>query len=192
MGCDIHLKLERRLKKEKVWNKYYTEKCEWKPCKNYPYDKTWGNRIYGMFAALADVRNYSDWNIKPLPIRGMPEDACDNTLKCYGYQVVDKIEYEWQEDTCVLASDAEKWVKDGWSEYFEIDGTKYVSGPDWHSPNWCTTQEMEDCINQVFKDENGNWKSTGEPYEWLALLGAMKGYEATGEYECRAVFWFDN
>lgn len=51
---------------------------------------------------------------------------------------------------------------------------------------------MEDCINQVFKDENGNWKSTGEPYEWLALLGAMKGYEATGEYECRAVFWFDN
>ena len=29
MGCDIHLRLEKRLKKEKVWNEYYTEKCEW-------------------------------------------------------------------------------------------------------------------------------------------------------------------
>lgn len=27
MGCDIHLRLERKLKKDKVWNKYYTEKA---------------------------------------------------------------------------------------------------------------------------------------------------------------------
>lgn len=26
MGCDIHLRLGKRLKKEKVWGKYYTEK----------------------------------------------------------------------------------------------------------------------------------------------------------------------
>ena len=32
-GCDIHLRLERKLKKDKVWNEYYTEKAgKWKNC----------------------------------------------------------------------------------------------------------------------------------------------------------------
>lgn len=48
---------------------------------------------------------------------------------------------------------------------------------------------MEDCINKIFRNEDGTYK---EDYtEWLALLGAMKGYEMDGS-ECRAVFWFDN
>ncbi len=40
------------------------------------------------------------------------------------------------------------------------------------------------------KDENGN--CNGDYIEWVALLNTMKGYELSGEYECRAVFWFDN
>ena len=48
---------------------------------------------------------------------------------------------------------------------------------------------MEDCINKIFRNEDGTYK---EDYtEWLALLGAMKGYEMDGS-ECRAVFLFDN
>lgn len=63
--------------------------------------------------------------------------------------------------------------------------------PDYHSPNWCTTQEMEKCFNDVFLNlKDGTYE--GDYIEWMALLGAMKGYEASGEYECRAVFWFDN
>ena len=188
MGCDIHLRLEKRLKKEKVWNKYYTEKTEWQNCGIINAGKTWGDRIYGMFAVLADVRNY--WELEHLPVRGIPKDACNSTLSCYGKEVKDTINDAWEDEHCYLASKAEKWVAQGLSHYYELNGRKYCSDPDWHSASWCTTQEMEHCINTIFKDDAGNWK--GEPYEWLALLGAMKGYEATGKYECRAVFWFDN
>ena len=190
MGCDIHLRLEKRLKKEKVWNEYYTEKCEWQNCSIIPFGRTWGDRIYGMFAALANVRN--KWNIEHIPIRGLPNDACIDTLECYGKPVKDEIKDAYEDENFFLTSQAESWVKDGFSRYYEVRGRKYCSNPDYHSANWCTTQEMEDCINKVFKDGNGNFSPTAEPYEWLALLGAMKGYESTGEYECRAVFWFDN
>ncbi len=188
MGCDIHLRLEKRLKKEKVWNEYYTEKCEWQGCHIFGSGRTWGDRIYGMFAVLADVRN--EWGYDHIPIRGLPEDASNATMRCYGYQIKDVIKNEYEEKNYYQTSKAEKWVSEGLSKFYTINGIKYCSSPDYHSPNWCTTQEMEDCINKIFKDKNENWE--GEPYEWLALLGAMKGYEATGEYECRAVFWFDN
>lgn len=188
MGCDIHLRLEKRLKKEKVWNKYYTEKPEWQNCGIINSGKTWSDRIYGMFAVLADVRNY--WELEHLPVRGIPKDACNSTLSCYGKEVKDTINDAWEDGHCYLASKAEKWVSRGSSHYYELYGRKYCSSPDWHSASWCTTQEMEHCICTVFKSETGLFQ--GDPYEWLALLGAMKGYEATGEYECRAVFWFDN
>lgn len=43
MGCDIHLRLEKRLKKEKVkvWDKYYTEKPEWQGCDIINAGETW-------------------------------------------------------------------------------------------------------------------------------------------------------
>ena len=49
---------------------------------------------------------------------------------------------------------------------------------------------MENAIEEILLQENGNYSDDAE--EWLALLGAMKGYEMSGEYECRAIFWFDN
>ena len=105
----------------------------------------------------------------------------------YSMFVVDtKAEYEWE----VSEEDAERWVKQGLSHYYEIGGWKYCSDPDTHSENWCTTQEMEDCVNRVFINNDGTFECGY--IEWLALLGAMKGYEQSGDYECRAVFWFDN
>lgn len=173
MGCDIHLRLERKAKGQN----------EWRDCRIFGYDRCWGDRIYGMFAALAGVRNYND--IEHLPVRGMPKDAADGTLKSYGCQVAAVVKYpDWQ----YSEEDAERFVEEGDSEYYDVNGLKYVSDPDWHTPSWCTTSEMEDCINRIFKDENGH---IGDYSEWLALLGAMKGYEADGS-ECRAVFWFDN
>lgn len=136
-----------------------------------------------MFAALADVRNYND--LKHLPERGLPDDVTNRTLMFYGHPVVDDVKYDWQ---CSKA-DADRWVDSGCSHYYEVNGVKYCSDPDWHTPSWCTTSEMEDCINRIFKNEDGGYE--GDYTEWLALLGAMKGYEADGS-ECRAVFWFDN
>lgn len=66
-----------------------------------------------------------------------------------------------------------------------------ITDPDAHSPNWCTTQEMEDAIKEIFWNEEMQ-QYVGDYIEWLALLGAMKGIEQNGAYECRAVYWFDN
>lgn len=44
MGCDIHLRLERKAKGQ----------SKWQDCRILGYDRCWGDRIYGMFAALAD------------------------------------------------------------------------------------------------------------------------------------------
>lgn len=173
MGCDIHLRLERKAKGQ----------SKWQDCHIFGYDRCWGDRIYGMFAALADVRNYND--IEHLPVRGIPKDATELTLMLYGYRIADKAEYDWQ----CSASEAKRWVENGDSVYYEVGGRKYVSDPDWHTPSWCTTAEMEESINRVFRNEDG--ELYGDYSEWLALLGAMKGYEADGG-ECRAVFWFDN
>lgn len=173
MGCDIHLRLERKAKGQ----------SKWQDCHIFDYDRCWGDRIYGMFAALADVRNYND--IEHLPVRGIPKDATELTLMRYGHRIADKAEYDGQCST----SEAERWVENGDSVYYEVGGRKYVSDPDWHTPSWCTTSEMENCINRIFKNEDG--ELYGDYSEWLALLGAMKGYEADGG-ECRAVFWFDN
>lgn len=189
MGCDIHLKLERRLIKDKVWNEYYTEKAgEWKSCYIIDSKKCWGDRIYGMFAQLANVRNYN--GLEHIPIRGFPDDASYDTKECYGKRVSESDNHEDCNDWEYSARDAEEWVDDGYSKYYKVNNILYCSCPDFHSPNWCTTKEMEDCINKLFKKEDGNY--SGDYLEWLALLGAMKGYEASGEYECRAVFWFDN
>lgn len=175
MGCDIHLRLEIKAKGQ----------SKWENCKIIGYDRCWGFRDYRMFAALADVRNEND--IEHLPVRGIPIDATRSTLLAYGYEVVK--DAEKQCDFQCGESRAKYWVK-YFSEYIESNGIQYVSSPDFHTPNWYTTQEMEDCVNRIFKNDDDSYK--GGYIEWLALLGAMKGYEQSGEYECRAVFWFDN
>ena len=212
MGCDIHLTLERRLRKDRkhvispkrtdvygnvtAEEKSWTEEAgKWRRCYITGYDGTWGDRIYGMFARLADVRSEGEKNL--IPLRGFPEDATDGTLERYGSLVVPDSEMESNKDNewfCehrISESDANDYVGKGYSTIIERDGKKYCTGPDWHSPNWCTTEEMEMCVKDLFIDkETGRWH--GDYDEWTALVGAMKGYEMSGEWECRAVFWFDN
>lgn len=207
MGCDIHLVVEFKRRKEREVTeelkgfknkdgspKTITYKLDSKWKVGHTVRNCWNDRVYGMFAALNNVRNYWEDKITPLPDRGLPEDVSEDTLKHYCHKVVTDEEYEknkkryWNSDyNYCCKSDASKWIEKGYSKQYIINGTEYVSGPDWHSPNWCTTQEMEECYSKVFKDKWG-----GEYIEWAALLGAMKGYEASGEYMCRAVFWFDN
>lgn len=217
MGCDIHLRLERRLRKDKKvvylpekkdedgniirkeFSHTYSSKI-WHNCSILNYENTWGDRCYGMFALLNDVRNYWENEMKPLVNKGFPDDACNNTKELYSCRIWRREEEipEWAEDRYVTKEKAEEWLKKGYSTKIyltsydngKIDEDYLVSSPDYHSPSWCTVEEMEYCINKIFKDENGNWK--GDYIEWLALLNAMKGYELSGEYVCRAVFWFDN
>lgn len=216
MGCDIHLRLEKRLKKDliyfetlndidddgnvsKIKRPYYTDKHrEWRNCGILGYEGHWGDRCYNMFAYLNNVRNYyEDGTIKPLENRGFPEDVCETTLEEYTYTEwngTDECPEDW--GRYVEKETFERWVNEYKCRVYELKDCngnlwkRLVKDPGAHSPNWCTTEEMEWCIDRVFKDEDGTYMAGSE--EWLALLGAMKGYELSGQYECRAVFWFDN
>ena len=155
-----------------------------------------------MFAKLADVRNYFQQKIEPIQLRGFPEDATNDTKQAYCYIVIPDDEYKEREDYYensylyhyINESRANEWVNDGSSKEMTPFGNteqRKITDPDAHSPNWCTTQEMEDAIKEIFwKEEIQQY--VGDYIEWLALLGAMKGIEQNGAYECRAVYWFDN
>ena len=168
MGCDIHLYVEYRNKN-----------------RNSPWEESGivmpncGDRSYEMFAVMADVRNYNNLE-RIVPDRGYPMDAAYSTDKAYFCEI----------------SENELHENPFYHEPIRIKKvgkrTLYMREElDYHSANWCTASELEECINFIFKkEENEVW--IGNYIEWFVLLGAMKGYEITGEYECRAVYWFDN
>lgn len=227
MGCDIHLKLEYRIKKEvipsdidqytfeylkelasKVKNGEITnDEYEAERDKMYNYlsfkmyinwndtyfwrRDTWGDRCYGMFAKLAGVRNYWEDDINPMELRGFPEDASSNTYDNYCFTVIDDDKWcDYMEDGFYIKrSEADEYVEKYGEKILNKYNKDYLACCDYHSASWCTTQEMEDAINEIFKNKQD--LSTCYSH-WAALLGVMKGYESNGMFECRAVFWFDN
>lgn len=52
----------------------------------------------------------------------------------------------------------------------------------------CGTKKMEDAVNKVFRNDDGSYRDGCDP--WLSLVGAMKGYEMSGKYECYAIYHF--
>ena len=197
MGCDIHLYVEYRLKEARkriVREAEYDENgnktkdelsyMEEKKWHSYQFGKQWSDRIYGMFAILADVRNYGDK--AHIELRGFPDDATQIVKNKYYLIIVPDEVYKRVDYRCCSESNATRWG----GERFTISGREYTKHPDYHSANWCTTEEMREAIESLFKKEDGTYK--GDYIEWLGLIGTMEGIESSGEYECRAVFWFDN
>lgn len=178
MGCGIHLHVEVRSRKYKD--------AKWR---HADIDGAFSDRIYGMFYALAEVRGPYN-GITPLKPKGIPDDMSWQTKDDISY-VVDN-EFAEDKGYCSMAQ-AMDYIKSGWSKWLEYhgDGTKRITCPDWHSFSWCTIEEMENAINQVFKDKEGKWITNYEPEAWYALLMYMKAYDEMG-YDVRAVFWFDN
>ena len=168
MGCDIHLYVEIRSKKNKEWGWYSTS-----------FKGEFSNRTYGMFAALNNVRNH--WGLKPLENRGIPNDIGNEVFHEY-YKYVTKEETD-NEHEC-SEEQANKWVNNGGSTIISRYNSKYCSDPDWHSANWCTPKELEDCYNQVFEKKEYDY------LQWVALINYMETFEE--EYDVRAVFWFDS
>ena len=192
MGCDIHLHVEQRLREGKKLvireaeydeegniikqELSYTPEREWR---EFDWDFEFSDRIYGMFALLADVRNYSD--LKHIEIRGFPDDASKSVKNRYFLRITD----EGEGNRSITLDDAKRWG----CKIIEMNGGTYASDPDYHSPNWCTVEEMEYAVNTLFKTGDN---FHGDYLYWTGLLGLMKGIESSGDYECRAVFWFDN
>ena len=174
MGCDIHLHIEVKSKRYKDTN--------WD---SPSFKGEFSDRIYGMFAYLGNVRNYKE--IVPIvPNRGIPEDLNWRTFDSYYRKIVDNEECNYEEE--ISSSEVESYLKLGFSGIIERNEIRFFPYPDWHSPNWCTSEEFKQCYNKVFRDEYGN--NHGCYIEWLALLSYISILEE--EYEVRCVYWFDN
>ena len=217
MDTDIHLMVEKRKAKE-GWFRDYKQQpngelekelrriirsdSEWHSCSIMTYRRPWGNRHYEMFAKLANVGIRDGIEIKPLPLRGFPEDACVYTFFEYALEVIPDsarndgygVGYGYSL-TAVPESRADEWVKEGCSKEIMPPNVhwpdrRFITSPSYNSPNWCTSQELEEAIKEIFYEEAvGDYVQYAS--EWLGLLYYMKGLEAAG-YETRCVFWFDN
>ena len=185
MGCDIHLRVERRRRKKS----YPNERNEWY---NVGFLGEFRCRIYGMFARMANVRAYGDNYKVQFEPRGLPNDIIDWATRnsFYLYVTDDKAAADWGERYC-LKEMAEKWVELGCSKWVDEDH-RTVTDPDLHSHSWLTTQELRQCCEDCFKQEDGTMKPYADYVEWLGLVSLCEGIESTGEYECRVVFAFDN
>lgn len=185
MGCDIHLKVERRSKV----NPYPKFPHQWR---GVGFNGEFSSRIYGMFARMANVRSYcNNYKVQFEP-RGLPQDMTDwFTCGCfYLFVTDDKDIAEWGHDYC-LKEDAERWVEEGISEWVDEKHVR-VTNPDHHSHSWLTTKELRRCFDDCFKEENGTYKPFANYVEWLGLVSLCEGIEADGVHECRVVFAFDN
>lgn len=211
MGCDIHLCLERRRKQVETIHHEHEMPDGTKREFNVTLDQNWEScfvslghtinpgRIYGMFAKLANVRNY--WDIVPIEQKGFPEDASERTVSYYAHRIIPDEEYQDYMDDWdyppVKQTEADEWIKKYRCETIETKNrwskdivTKYVTDPDMHSPNWCNADELDNAIKEIFKDEKRDYY--GDRADWEGLLGMMRGYEENGVWETRCVFWFDN
>lgn len=87
MGCDIHTHVETYSESKKQWingdlfkvNPYYIKDEVEDGEKEFTVVELCGDRNYGLFAILADVRNYGDTEYIDEP-RGIPDD-CNEMIK---------------------------------------------------------------------------------------------------------------
>lgn len=177
MGCDVHIYVE------------YSENGKyWKNLTNNA-----GSRNYVMFGVLAGVR-VSD--AKLFDPKGMPEGGIGYVTACdYWLNVAPENHPEWADgDGWTSPENARRWVESGSSVPDYLDGTlKRVSGPDWYSHSWLTTDELAAALEHYRGVVGTYWPGEGgtAPTEWVAILAAMRAIEGNGE-SARVVFWFDS
>lgn len=168
MGCDIHCYFEYKIEDLKDYS-------------SFSYHSINLGRDYGIFASIANVRNYGEiYNtLKP---RGLPENRSWVTDSGNNLYIVDS---ETIENGCCKRSDAERWVNGGRSKYTDEKKT-HVTNPDWHSHSWLECDEFEKAIN--------GWQKIAE-YKidpcYFAAIELLKSFKKQG-LESRIVFWFDN
>ena len=169
VGCDIHLHVE-----VKLGDSWF----------HASMSGEFSHRVYGMFAALANVRNH--FRISTIPCRGIPSDASSGTLSHYLFRVTDKA----SAPLGVSREVAEDYVRRGICVYW-LDNKNFITGPNWHSGSWCSVDELEEAYINVFQDGNALTKPQGDYADWKALLAYVKVLKES-YYDVRLVYWFDN
>ncbi|WQJ53452.1 MAG: hypothetical protein [Wendovervirus sonii] len=183
MSCDIHFKLEYKPKDKDVQH--------WFPVFGWSQNELYLDADYMIFAALANVRNYDD--IEHIELKGFPKDADLSTKLAYCY-VIDESEesnttyYDSEDGTkCVNPDVADNWVNQKYSVYMEDPIYGLVTGPDFHSANWCTFEEYKHALD-IVKNKYPN-KFINVCYQ--AIYALMETYNKNDMY-IRMVYWFDN
>lgn len=193
MGQDIYLVLEIKRKRQTKLQKERNIKPKWESANIF--DGCWSKRIYGMFAVLADLGHH---DLKPIvPNRGYPKNTTFYTDEKYYKRIWhsnEEIPVDYN-NIYISRKEANKWINEYHCKTFKYtfgiglhDKIEYIENPDYHHANWCTTKEMEKCIDTIF---SGVKEISNAYAEYLVLLAAMKTYEKCG-FECRAIYWFDN
>lgn len=174
MGCDVHVYVE-----------YSKDGKHWRNLTDNA-----GSRNYVMFGILAGVRVSDAQLFEP---KGMPDGALSYATESGYWTNVAPDEHpeyaEW--DNWTSRANADRWVSGGYAKYDE--NKQRVSGPDWHSHSWLTTDEVAQAVERYRKVVGNYWpeESGSAPTEWVAILGAMRAIEKNGE-TARVIFWFDN
>lgn len=194
MGCDIHSWAE--VKKDGKWVRIFDE-----PFTDYGDSRTsepFGWRSYGMFAFLADVRNYSHVPVLAEP-RGLPDDSeWLNSAWEYAYEnnpmSGELIPYEER----------------------ETNKRNLEDNPNWHTFSWITLRELVD-FDYRQKFENRRQSKTiitgngtvvdgrAEAAPGCGVQISFRDFLGKGFFECvlqlsmlgrpddvRIVFYFDN
>ena len=127
MGCDIHFFVEQKIDDKWIsidqWEKVNSRRDH-----EYGlyYDVPWGkefyqDRNYGLFALLANVRNY--WELEPISERkGTPLDLSPRVRAVFDYYEHDGHSHSWYTLKEILDFDWTQKVK----RYDEIDKKDYV------------------------------------------------------------------
>jgi hypothetical protein len=203
MGCDIHVYIEYTDKKTLEKEKNGILNSNGVPIKAY-WRNFGGNlslgRNYWLFGILSKgVRSDIDNAFEP---KGIPpfDSLSNETRSDYAHYISNEND---DDDNYVTMEKAIKWSNSYGVELYYRNPTDdkptWVSGPDWHSHSWLTTDELEQalaiyhnmCVEANKNDPDyNNLDSLKEPL-YTAILSLMKSLESDGMV-CRLVFWFDN
>ena len=209
MGCDIHFFVETK-QNDGTWKSADTwVSDDWDPGRmKIPYDEHfYQDRNYNLFAILANVRNYSDFNPISEP-RGLPEDASpdvkaqsdvwDMDGHSHSYLTVTELKaYDWDQQTqhqgIVNLEEFKVYLQKGKPNSWG-DG---VFGPN------VVIVEREEGVSfisdpsKIPKDKevyiNVDWTESYRDSAGEFLTKTLPKLEVLGDPEnVRIVFWFDN
>lgn len=169
MGCDIHCAIE------------------------IVYDRSHATGFVESFAIIEPSRNYEMFGVLAgvrggealYPPRGIPSNL--SYLAKIQYAMF--VSNEQDRECSTISKDrADKYVE---QKYSVRMGDNWISNPDYHTPSWLNTEELESCINEYKKRLKAD-RFAHDRTQYEAILAAMKILEETTNGKARFVFWFDN
>ena len=200
MGTDIHIIVEVkelgnwRLNTDKIFKNFHYDPEEKNKSKEFQLSWKLNEfqanpgivKFYDWFAILANVRNGfsgQNFNIIANP-KGLPVDLSSEGLKFFCFPITNDFDLNQKEDNdgnyYIFNDNALKWIKEGYSVLYLINGKQYVSNPDYYSYSYLSSNDFDKFDwNQVTMkygiirlEQYKNLRYTNDaPDEWSCFVG---------------------